>query len=164
MSNRSRNRFIADVMVGRLARYLRMAGYDVAYSNNADDDEILEMAVREDRIVLTRDTMMLKRKVFNNGVLRSVFITSDRLGDQLLQVMLYLGKRFKPRLVICLVCNSPLVEVRKEDIKGKVPPYVYKTQDNFKYCPGCGRYYWRGTHYDYMEKYFDGLKRSTGKG
>jgi uncharacterized protein with PIN domain len=86
MSKKDQTRFIADVMVGRLARYLRMAGYDVVYMNDADDGLIIKIAVKEDRIVLTRDTMMLERKEFKNGTLRSVFITDDSLAEQLLQV------------------------------------------------------------------------------
>jgi uncharacterized protein len=155
-----RKRFIADVMVGRLARYLRMAGYDAAYSNAADDGEILETARREERIVLTRDTMMLKRRDFTRGILRSIYITDDSLRKQLLQVMSCLGLKLRPRLVICLVCNSSLEEVAKEEVKGKVPPYVFKTRDDFSHCRECGRYYWRGTHYEYMEKFFSDLSKS----
>jgi len=154
-----RKRFIADVMVGKLARYLRMAGYDVAYSNDAGDEEILDTARREERIVLTRDTMMLKRRDFARGVLRSIYITDDSLRQQLLQVMSCLGLRLRPRLVICLVCNSRLEEAAKEEAEGKVPPYVFKTRDDFSHCRECGRYYWRGTHYDYMEKFFSDLNK-----
>ena len=145
-------RFIADVMVGRLARYLRMAGYDVVYINDASDDLIIDIARKEDRIVLTRDTMMLKRRDFKNGILRSVFITSDYLKEQLLQIKSAMDLRLKPDLILCLECNNPLVDVRKEDIEDSIPPYVFKTQDKFKYCGKCGRYYWRGTHYEYMKE------------
>ena len=157
MSGNDCKRFIADVMVGRLARYLRMAGYDVAYSNEADDDEILEKARKENRIVLTRDTMMLKRRDFSRGVLRSVYIADDNLKKQLLQIMSCLDLKLEPNLIRCLECNSPLEEVRKADLEGRVPPYVFKTQDDFSYCPRCKKYYWRGTHFDYMKKYFSDL-------
>lgn len=159
MSGRIQKRFIADVMVGKLARYLRMAGYDTLYSNEADDDEILETARREERIVLTRDTMMLKRRDFSRGVLKGVYIDDDSLEKQLLQLESCLGISLKPRLVICLVCNSRLNKVKKEDARGSVPPYVFKTRDDFSRCEGCGRYYWRGTHYDYMKKYFSRLNK-----
>jgi uncharacterized protein with PIN domain len=161
MTNTDHKRFIADVMVGRLARYLRMAGYDVLYSNKADDDEILEKARREDRIVLTRDTMMLKRRDFTRGVLRSAYITDDSLKKQLIQVMSCFDLKLEPNLIRCLECNSPLEEVKKAGLKGRVPPYVFKTQDNFRYCPSCSKYYWRGTHFDYMKKYFSGLNKSV---
>ena len=158
MSNKDHIRFIADVMVGRLARYLRMAGYDVVYRNDADDILIIKIALKEDRVVLTRDTMMLERKEFKNGTLKSVFITDDCLEEQLLQVRSALDLILEPDLMVCLVCNSRLEEVDKEAAISDVPPYVYETQDNFKYCRNCGKYYWRGTHYDYMRKYFNDLK------
>jgi uncharacterized protein with PIN domain len=157
MPNRDQKRFIADVMVGRLARYLRMAGYDVAYSNQADDDQILEKAHRENRVVLTRDTMMLKRRDFTRGALRSVYINDDSLKKQLLQVMTCFDLSLEPNLIRCLECNSPLEEAEKAGLEFKVPPYIFKTQDNFRYCPTCNKYYWRGTHFDYIKKFFSGL-------
>ncbi len=159
MPEKNQMRFIADIMVGRLAKYLRMAGYDVVYINDADDDLILQIARNEDRIVLTRDTMMLERKEFKNGILRSVFISDDALLTQLLQVKYELDLVLKPDLIVCLVCNNPLKKVEKKDIKNKVPPYVYKTQSKFKHCSNCGRYYWRGTHYDYIKNYFSRLNK-----
>ena len=161
MSRNNQIRFIADVMVGRLARYLRMAGYDVVYMNDADDKLIMEIALKEDRVVLTRDTMMLERKEFKKGILQSVFITDDSLAQQLLQVKSTMDLSLEPDLVICLVCNNQLEEVDNEDIVDDVPLYVYKTQDNFKYCRSCGKYYWRGTHYDYISKYFDDLENNN---
>jgi uncharacterized protein with PIN domain len=158
MSGKNHIRFIADVMVGRLARYLRMAGYDVVYMNDADDGLIIKIALEEDRVVLTRDTMMLERKEFKNGILRSVFITDDSLAEQLLQVKSAMDLSLEPDLMVCLVCNSRLEEVDKENTKSDVPPYVYKTQNSFKYCRNCGKYYWRGTHYDYIRKFFNDLK------
>lgn len=160
MPEKNQMRFIADIMVGKLAKYLRMAGYDVVYTNDADDDLILQTARNEDRIVLTRDTMMLKRREFKNGILRSVFISDDALLTQLLQVKHELGLILKPDLIICLVCNNPLKEVKKKDIKNKVPPYVYKTQSKFKHCSSCKRYYWQGTHYDYIKNYFSRINRN----
>jgi len=159
MSEKNQMRFIADVMVGRLAKYLRMAGYDVVYINDADDDSILQIAKNEDRIVLTRDTAMLKRREFKNGILRSVFISDDVLMAQLIQMKYELDLILKPDLIVCLICNNPLKKVEKKDIKNKVPPYVYKTQSKFKHCSSCGRYYWQGTHYDYIKNYFSRLNR-----
>ena len=152
-------RFIADIMVGSIAKYPWVECYDVVYLNDAYDDLILQIARNEDRIVLTRDTMMLKRREFKNSILRSVFILDDALLTQLLQVKYELDLVLKPDLIVCLVCNNPLKKVEKKDIKNKVPPYVYKTQSKFKHCSSCGRYYWRGTHYDYIKNYFSRLNR-----
>lgn len=149
--------FIADIMVGKLARYLRMAGFDVLYYNDAHDDQIVRIAGQQGRIVLTRDSLMLKRKVFKNGDLKSVFIEDGRLENQLRQIKGELGISLKPNLVRCLVCNSVLEKIDKKNVEDKVPPYVYRTQENFMYCSECGRCYWRGTHYEYMKKFFLGI-------
>ena len=150
-------KFIADIMVGKLARYLRMAGYDVAYFNDASDDFILKTAMKEDRIVLTRDTLMLERRQFRNGTLKSVFILDDDIREQLLQIRSELNISLGPDLIRCLICNDLLVRVSKREVRNKVPPYVYGTQDDFMYCRRCKKYYWRGTHYDYMDDFFKGL-------
>ena len=150
-------KFIADIMVGKLARYLRMAGHDVAYFNDASDDFIIRTAMKEDRIVLTRDTLMLERRQFASGTIKSVFILDDDIKKQLLQIRSELNISLKPDLIRCLICNDLLVKVLKKDVHNKVPPYVYGTQDDFMHCRGCGKYYWRGTHYDYMDDFFKKL-------
>jgi uncharacterized protein with PIN domain len=150
-------RFIADIMVGKLARYLRIAGYDVAYFNDASDDFILETALEEDRIVLTRDTLMLERRQFTSGSIKSVFISDDDLRKQLLQVRSELNISLGPDLIRCLICNDLLVKVLKKDVRSKVPPFVYDTHDEFMHCSGCGKFYWRGTHYEYMDDFFKRL-------
>ena len=150
-------KFIADIMVGKLARYLRMAGYDVAYFNDASNDFILKTAMEEDRIVLTRDTLMLKRRQFTSGTIKSVFISDGDLRKQLLQVHSELNISLRPDLTRCLICNDQLVRVLKKDVRNKVPPYVYGTHDEFMHCRECGKYYWRGTHYDHMDDFFKRL-------
>jgi uncharacterized protein len=160
MPHKNQTKLIADVMVGKLARYLRMAGYDVTYIKDADDDLIIRIAKKQDRVVLTRDTMMLERREFKNGILRSVFIMDDNLKDQLLQVRDELELILEPNLILCPICNNFLEDVEKKYVKNKVPPYVYKTRDNFKYCGNCGRYYWRGSHYDYIKEYFRRLNNN----
>ncbi len=152
-------KFIADVMVGKLARYLRMAGYDVLYINDATDDEIIKIAIKSGRIVFTRDSLMLERRIFKNGVLKSVFIKHDLLIDQLRQVRSELGLSLNPDLARCLVCNDILTDANRTKARDKVPPYVFKTQEDFMYCSKCGRYYWRGTHYDNIKKIFTSIDR-----
>jgi uncharacterized protein len=141
-------RFIADIMLGKLARYLRMAGNDVLYFNDIDDDEILKIAKVQDRIILTRDSLMLQRKECKNKTISSMLIREDDFLKQLKQVKDELGIILKPLLIRCLKCNSLLEKAIKPEIEGKVPPFVFKTQENFMYCSGCSKYYWRGTHYD----------------
>jgi len=150
-------KFIADIMVGKLARYLRMAGHDVAYFNDASDDLILKTAMEESRVVLTRDTLMLERRQFTSGTIKSVFISADDIRNQLLQVRSELSISLGPDLKRCLICNDLLVKVLKKNVRTKVPPYVYGIQDDFMHCRRCEKYYWRGTHYNYMDDFFKGL-------
>ncbi|GAG69014.1 unnamed protein product, partial [marine sediment metagenome] len=151
-------KFIADIMVGRLAKYLRMAGYDVLYINTASDDQIIKKAGETDRIVLTRDSLMLARREFKKGTVKYLFIKDDKLKNQLNQIKSDLKVSLKPNLVRCIECNRKLIKVKKEDVKNKVPPYVYKTQQNFLYCKKCDKYYWRGTHYDNIRNTFLSIK------
>ena len=150
-------KFIADIMVGKLARYIRMAGYDVVYINDIEDDALLKIAKKESRIILTRDSLMLQRKDCKNKIIKSILIEDDNLLSQLEQVRKELGLELKPNLIRCLDCNSILEEVKKANVKEKVPPYVFKTQESFLYCPDCRKYYWRGTHYDNINKVFETL-------
>ena len=153
-------KFIADVMVGRLAKYLRMAGYDVAYINNIKDDMIIEIARNKDRIILTRDRLMLERKEIKNHIIKSVFIKDDGLSAQLKQVKYELNIDLKPSLKRCIKCNARLEEIKKEHVRKKVPPYVYSTQDYFLLCTGCKKLYWRGTHYKNINEFFSSLNIS----
>jgi uncharacterized protein with PIN domain len=81
-----------------------------------------------------------------------------KLKNQLEQVKSELGLSLEPNLIRCIECNRKLVKVKKEDIKNKVPPYVYKTQENFLYCKKCDKYYWRGTHYNNIKNTFLSIK------
>ncbi|MBE3115119.1 MAG: Mut7-C RNAse domain-containing protein [Actinobacteria bacterium] len=145
-------------MVGKLARYMRMAGYDVMYINNASDDQIIKIARETDRIILTRDSLMLARREFKKGIIKYLYIKEDKLENQLDQIKSELKISLKPNLIRCIECNEKLIKVKKEDIKNKVPPYVYKTQQNFLYCKNCDKYYWRGTHYQNIKNTFLNIK------
>jgi len=150
-------KFIADIMVGKLAKYLRMSGNDVVYINDINDDDILKIARSENRTILTRDTLMLKRKECRTNQIKSILINDDKLINQLKQIKRELQINLKPNLIRCVDCNTILKNVKKEDIEGKVPPYVYKTQKYFLYCSKCDKYYWRGTHYTNINNAFKKL-------
>jgi len=139
-------KFIADVMVGKLARWMRVLGFDVAYSNAFDDDEILRLSESEDRIILTRDTRLRARV----GQRPCLFIESDHYQEQVVQVLRAFGLKDFSVFSRCLECNTPLEDVDKEAVFEKVAPFVYLTQDHFAACPTCGRVYWHGTHADQM--------------
>jgi uncharacterized protein len=135
--------FVADVMLGRLARWLRIAGFDVLYSNRFTDDELVALSRREGRILLSRDTRLLVRK----AVERFIFLESESVQSQLRQVFECTHVASLPEVLTrCLSCNDILAEVARESVRAKVPPFVFETQGHFKSCPNCARIYWAGTH------------------
>ncbi len=149
-------KFIVDNNVGRLAKWLRVLGFDTLFINPIADDELLAIARREGRIIVTKDTAFLRRREVMDGRLRVVFVRSnDRLG-QLREVIEALNLPTPDRWFSrCLECNSPLKAVVKAEVAGQVPPYVYATQDDFQRCPSCGRVYWPGTHWERMRAELD---------
>lgn len=139
-----RHRFFADVMLGSLARWLRILGYDTWYDNQVDDDELISRCCIDDRIALTRDRRLAQRRALK----RSILITNEDLGHQLQEVLRFTGDQVDERLLLtrCLECNSNLQPVAKAEVRDLVPPYVYRTQPRFRSCPECSRVYWAGTH------------------
>jgi len=136
-------RFIADVMLGRLAKWLRIAGFDVLYSNRFSDEELIAISNREGRVLLSRDTRLLIRK----SVKEFIFLESQDIQMQLRQVF---ETRRIPSLPFpltrCLACNEALIEAARDSVRDSVPVFVYKTQAHFKSCPRCGKIFWAGTH------------------
>ncbi len=154
-------KFFADSMLGKLARWMRTLGFDVEYEKDIDDSGLVDRAVREGRIILTRDTLLIKRRRIKGMYF---FIESDSIGEQLRQVGVIYGIRFEQFLTRCLRCNSLLAEALKSAIEDKVPPYVYNTQEKFTRCPRCGRIYWAGTHREKMLRELSSLLgRDTGE-
>ena len=139
-----RPKFLADVMLGSLARWLRILGYDTVYDNRIEDDQIIARSHREGRITLTRDRPLQQRLEAS----RCLLIQNEELFQQIREVLEFLGHDLSPERLLtrCLRCNAPLERVSKDGIRPQVPPYVYKTQSRFKRCPGCQRIYWGGTH------------------
>ena len=110
-------------------------------------------ALAEGRVILTRDTGIMKRRVVTSGRLKTILISSEEPEQQMQQVIdsLNLERQFRP-FALCLECNQPLVERSKEDVKDLVPPYVFKTQSQYMECPACHRIYWKGTHWEAMTR------------
>lgn len=138
-------RFLADNMLGRLATWLRLLGYDTAYLPHTDDHELARAARAENRILLTRDVELTRRR----GI-RSVLIESEQIAEQLRQVFRELRLTAREAFSRCAECNVTLDAVSQAAVRGEVPPYVYQTQTRFRRCPRCGRVYWRGTHWARM--------------
>jgi len=137
-------RFIADVNVGKLAKWLRIMGYDTLFFKNIDDSELVEMALAESRVLLTRDTNIMKRRVVANGEVQAILIADDRAINQLSQVIDTLNLETDSRFSRCIECNQLLEERDKHNVKDLVPPYVFKTQHQYMQCPSCDKVYWRG--------------------
>ena len=145
-------RFIVDNNVGRLAVWLRALGYDTAYIDPIEDGDLVEIARREGRTILTKDTGILRRRLITSGEARAIRVYGDDWRDQLAQVVRELGLRSTPQFTRCIECNTPLEPRTKDEARVHVPPYVHETQTSFLACSTCGRHYWQGTHWKRMNE------------
>jgi uncharacterized protein len=139
-------RFVLDVHLGTLARRLRLLGIDVAYRNDADDDELVVQANAEDRLLLTQDRGILRRKALRAGA----YVVGSRPDDQLADVLDRFALPLRP-WTRCPSCNGILSTVRKDEVEHLLPPGTRRSYDQFSRCPDCGRLYWRGAHSDSLE-------------
>ncbi len=141
-------KFIADVMLGSLAKRMRLLGFDVLYDNTLSDNDLLQHALEEGRIILTRDTGLAARPFAKNHLL----IESDRVDDQVRQVIGAFSLSPTAALTRCSVCNEPLQPLTKDEARDRVPAYVYLQARRFYHCGKCNRTYWKGTHVRNMER------------
>jgi uncharacterized protein len=158
-------KFIVDHNVGKLARWLRMMGYDSLFFTGADDSDMVRQALAEGRILLTRDTEIEKRRVVSTGQLRLVLFKTESPEEQLRQLL----KEFDLvtaacPFTLCLECNRLLVERSCAEVKDRVPPYVYSTQAEYRECQQCHRIYWRGTHWQAMRRKLNELDKGNIQG
>lgn len=145
-------KFILDVHLGKLAKYLRIFGIDTLYENYYSDEEIVETALKEGRVVLTRDRGVLKRKAVKYGYL----IKSDESKEQLREIFLNfdLLPNVKP-FFRCISCNGVLEKVDKEDVIDELEPLTRKYYNEFFRCTTCKKIYWKGGHRERMEEFAD---------
>ena len=135
-------KFIADVMLGKLAKRMRLQGFDVLYDPAYDDNEVLRLALDQDRIILTRDTGLASRPLAQNHIL----IGSDMIDEQLCQVLEAFSPHVDEPLTRCSVCNEPLSVLDRQDARDLVPDHVAATVTEFWHCKNCERVYWKGSH------------------
>ena len=137
-------RFVVDVNLGRLARLLRVLGFDVWWSSDADDQCLVDISLEQQRILLTRDRALLKRRVVTHGL----FVHSDNPEEQTLEVLrrLDLGQRLAP-LTRCVRCNGRLVAVAKDEVIDRLEPLTRLYYSDFSRCKECGRIYWPGSNH-----------------
>jgi uncharacterized protein with PIN domain len=138
-----------------------MMGYDTVFFDGADDSTMVRQALAEGRVILTRDTAITKRRLATSGRLKVILFRSESPEEQMRQLLgsldLIAGAR---PFTICLECNVTLVERRPEEVKDRVPPYVFRTQAQYMECPRCRRVYWRGTHWQAMKKKLEEMENS----
>jgi uncharacterized protein len=147
-------RFVADTHLAKLARHLRMAGFDCLWDNEWSDEHIVTLAIAERRTILTRDRGILRRRVVERGY----FVRSVQSERQLVEVVrsLQLEAMLRP-FTRCRECNRMLEAASGEVVGAVVPPRVRTLYERFQFCPGCKRVYWEGTHYQRLRRVLDPL-------
>jgi hypothetical protein len=154
-------KFIVDQNVGKLAGWLRMMGFDSEFFTGGDDSEMVKRAYTEGRVVLTRDTGIIKRRMVSTGQIRAVLLHSEEPEMQMRQLLaeLDLIGQANP-FTLCLECNQRLIKKNRDEVKNRVPLYVFATQTQYMECPLCRRVYWRGTHWQAMKKKLEELVKA----
>ena len=149
---RGRLRFLADGMLGKLTRWLRMLGHDVEYLNDLDDDRLVEKAAVEERVLLTRDVRLF-RKASVSGV--EAFLVKGRTE---VEKLAELARSFGFSLEVdvensrCPKCNAGIRSVSKEEVAGRIPESTGRFYEEFWICVECGQVYWRGSHWERINR------------
>jgi hypothetical protein len=155
-------KFIADNNVGKLAKWLRIVGYDTLFFDEKDDGKLIKIAVKEGRTILTKDTQIMERRLVASGKLKAILIKQDDPKAQLQEVVTKLNLDYhRNPFSLCLECNQPLMPKSREEVQSLVPPYVFKTQDHYMQCPVCHRIYWQGTHWQRMHNELNELAKEV---
>ncbi|MCL4561370.1 MAG: Mut7-C ubiquitin/RNAse domain-containing protein [Chloroflexi bacterium] len=150
-------RFVADTHLGKLATYLRMLGFDTLYEAAAGDEELAHISSQTDRVLLTRDRGLLKRKAITRGFCIVQSDPQEQIATVLKHFALSVAAQPFQR---CLRCNSLLETVDKADVLAELPQDTQKYYHEFRRCPGCGQVYWQGSHYQRMQKFVARLLES----
>jgi uncharacterized protein with PIN domain len=137
--------FVVDAMLGTLAKWLRILGYDTRFDPALDDYQLMRLSRAEGRLLLTRD-----RELARHRGIRALLVTSEDLDEQIRQVLTELDLEPNTSFSRCPVCNEPLRPIDREAARQRVPAYVARTHETFRICPSCQRVYWRGTHWQQM--------------
>jgi len=137
-------KFLLTRELGRLAKWLRILGFDARYLSEVSPGSLIIEALREERVILTRNHRLSK----SCGV-KIIVLEAEKIKEQVLEALnvLKIQPESDKMFTRCILCNEELAEIEKDKLKDKVPEYVYKTQENFLTCPKCKRIYWQGTHW-----------------
>jgi uncharacterized protein len=151
-------RFVLDTHLGRLARYLRLLGFDCQYRNNFHDDDLARISSEQQRTLLTRDRLLLQRRIITRGY----FIRAVQPLEQTIEVL----RRFDlsgdiTPLARCIRCNGLLEDIEKDTIEARLEPRTRRYYQDFRICPDCGQIYWRGSHFRKMTGLIDALSTAA---
>ncbi len=151
-------KFAVDCMLGKLAKWLKILGFDVAYFPAIEDGALLDLTRTEGRTLLTRDTSLSRKARF----LSHLFILSENWEEQVDQVLEHFGLRSQVRPHSrCIECNVPLKILPRCKARNLVTPFIFERTESFALCPACGRVYWKGTHFGEMELKIARLLKKT---
>lgn len=151
--------FVCDVHLGKLASHLRMFGFDTSYRTSTHDDELVDRATREGRMLLSKDRGLVARL----DAAHALLVLEAEPRAQLVEVMCRLGLRDRiAPFTRCIECNALLVGVEKEKVLEKIPLTVREWCDDYQMCETCDRVYWRGSHYAHMEEFIGEVIRALG--
>jgi uncharacterized protein with PIN domain len=151
-------KFLVTRELGRLAKWLRILGFDTVYFKEENRSSLIIVALREDRIIITRN-----KKIYSAKNIRSLWIKSNFVKEQISEVMRELKLPLDEDNMFsrCTICNELISQIPKERVKDRVPEYVFKTQANFFTCPNCQRIYWQGTHWGNVQRCLKEIGIST---
>lgn len=148
-------KFLADRMLGKLAKELRMLGYDTVYYRGENIYPLVKLAREEGRVILTRNTKLLPKKP-EDCIIRVIEDKPPLQLKELRQKGVISWKEGDP-FSRCLLCNILLDKIPREEAEGNVPDFIFYQQKEFSRCPQCLRIYWKGSHQDHMQKKVEGL-------
>jgi uncharacterized protein with PIN domain len=152
-------KFVLDTHLGKLAKYLRMLGFDTLYSNDYEDEQLAQIASEQQRIVLSRDRGLLKRKIIEYGH----YVRHTQPLEQLSEIMQWLDiHKYMNPFSRCTTCNGLLHNVNKKDIESQLEPKTKQYYNAFKQCAECKQIYWKGTHYQRLEQIVQSITDETG--
>lgn len=156
-------RFIADTMLGDLARWLRIMGYDVIYYKDLEDHQIIEAAMMGDRIILTRDRGLFHKA--RKASVRAVLVESTDSAERIAEVAKKTGIEIRadPSLSRCPECNGVLEKVGRERVRDRVPPAALSAYEEFYLCTRCGNVYWAGSHWENIRRKIEEARETLRK-
>lgn len=150
-------KYLCDQMLGTLAKWLRIYGFDTFYANSEmDDKELINISKNEKRILITRDKNLLQ--IARKNKIKVIEINTTDINQQINKVINQ--EKVNPTKVLsrCILCNNIIEEIKKDEVKKKVPNRVFDTNEKFWFCPKCKKIYWKGSHYENMIEKINGLK------